>query len=249
MIKVTTIDNIGGYIEYTTQLAKSMHDDNSEMCLFRGHSHLDFNLTPAIARPDDLVGDSLKKKESEIYEEFLRLGSMLIDDMKISGDWDKLALAQHHGLPTRLLDWTSSPLIALWFACANKRKTDKADRAIWIFKIDEDRDKVDIRDPANTPFSDVYPRIFKPAHITERIRLQAGWFSVHDIASENGNKSLEELSSMESRLEKIIIPNDCALGMLKLLDLFHINASTLMPDLTGISLHLKWRYLSVNNVV
>jgi len=248
-MKETTIDNIRDYIEYTTQHAKSMHDDNSEMCLFRGHSHFDFNLTPAIARPCDLKGDSLKKKEAEIYDEFLRLGSMLIDDLKMPGDWDKLALAQHHGLPTRLLDWTSSPLVALWFACANKRKTDKADRAVWIFKIDEEKDKVDIKDDSNSPFDDVYPRIFKPAHITERIRLQAGWFSVHDIVSENGNKSLEELVGMESKLEKIVLPNDCAPEMLKLLDLFHINASTLMPDLTGISLHLKWRYLNVQNIV
>lgn len=237
------INKVDDFISYTSKLNKSMENDDSKMLLFRGQIDEHFALTPAISR-FKVNASSILHIERDIFNEFQRISLKHIHDLNIKTLWDRLALAQHYGLPTRLLDWTSSPLIALWFACRNKRESDNAERVVWVFEFNDKTDKAKPEELDNDPLSIDAPKIFKPNHLTERIRAQAGWFSIHRYKQEEDEfEPLDMWQDFEGRFKKIIISNEAAHSIMKDLDLFHINASTLMPELDGIAAHLKWKYL------
>lgn len=64
--------------------------------------------------------------------------------------WEWLALAQHHGLPTRLLDWTGNPLAAAFFAVENDDYS--GDSAIWCYESRYPLDLESEPDPYGTKF-------------------------------------------------------------------------------------------------
>ena len=92
--------------------------------IFRGLSDQSYRLETTLMR---LQGE-FEKLESHLLRNFRKYAHR---DM-VQGDsiWHWLSVAQHHGLPTRLLDWTYSPFVAMHFATANLNKFD-IDGAIW----------------------------------------------------------------------------------------------------------------------
>ena len=88
-----------------------------ETFFYRGQASVDFRLIPSVGR--NVAEDKknvLLQYEREIFEDFKRKYSMFTD-VRPKNDMEFLFLAQHYGLPTRLLDWTYNPFIALYFAC------------------------------------------------------------------------------------------------------------------------------------
>ena len=94
-------------------------NDYPETYFYRGQASVDFKLVPSVGR-NYIKGQevALLQYERIIFEEFKRKYSMYTD-VRPKNDMEFLFLAQHYGLPTRLLDWSYNPLIALYFACCS----------------------------------------------------------------------------------------------------------------------------------
>src|SRR5256714_49553 len=91
---------------------------------FRGMQNADADLTTSLAR----LGGPYPKTEGHVLRNFRKYAHR--DSVPGDSVWNWLSLAQHHGLPTRLLDWTYSPFVALHFATADFERFGE-DGIVW----------------------------------------------------------------------------------------------------------------------
>lgn len=215
--------------------------------LFRGHTNSTWKLEPKIARLALRARFSLPAAEGEILQDFKRQALPHLP-RAIQDDWDWLALAQHHGLPTRLLDWTTNALVALWFA-VEKPPEGKANGAVWMFfgNPTDYADKEKAADPLHTQKT----LIFRPHHLTPRIIAQSGWFTVHPFRPKDSPHfvPLESVALQKGLLQKIEIPSQYFPGLREDLSRCGVNAGVLFGDLNGISKQLNWEFSPLEDEV
>jgi hypothetical protein len=200
-------------------------------------------LKPSIARFEVQVNP--EGVERKLLSEFkLRLPS--VTQLECKDDWEMLALAQHHGAPTRLLDWTRNPLTALWFALSEQvRSRNTKNAAVWMFGTRMEDFLTDPEREASSPFTLEKTSFFEIRHFDRRLSAQQGLFSVHKWWEESGSKivPLDGNQALRTRLQKIVIPSNFINALVIELDNCGVNAASLLPDLEGLGRHLAIRNL------
>lgn len=210
--------------------------------MFRGHSNSDWKLLPSIARLDPSLSpikhdNGWQGIENNLLGEFKRYASMhLKQEPKSKLEW--MIQAQHHGLPTRLLDWSTNPLKALYFAVENT-KYDDVDGKVFVFTPRMwSTSEQSISNIEKTNCIDV----FYPVVINDRVLAQEGCFILFPQREDHDEfKPLEEGFSTQDAvgMSSIIVKKEIKPIIRKQLEKLGVNDMTMFPDLDGISKNIR----------
>ncbi len=238
----------------------------SQSIWYRGCGSGAYTLLPSLYRHGILrTPDELSDLERRLMTRF-RQRSMPYHSRPLSDDWDTLFFMQHYGVPTRLLDWTENPLIALHFAlmgaqriaAPSGRYAFAKEAAIWVFDpvawnrhalshVSFDGDVLSPGDEAikgygPTPkFAGMHnqPVALYGAHNSARIVAQQGVFTIFG----RGIKPIEQVFVDDDFpaqcLMKIIIPKSLISPMRRSLLNHGITESVVFPDLEGLAREIK----------
>ena len=217
---------------------------------YRGVSKATYKLIPGVYREGKYNLDDAKNLANSFIHRakgYLTYGTTI-------GKWEWYQIMQHHGLPTRLLDWTEGSLIALYFSL---RKTGEGlSPCVWVLnpyelnlvttneeiiyytdeKTRENRDEIVDGYLFDAEKLLEYPIALIPPYINERMSVQKSCFTVHGHLI-NGLEKLHE--DLNLNLIQLRIDASNAISIKKDLKGSGITESTLFPDLEGLARELK----------
>lgn len=236
-----TIASVADLVEF----GDSVQRQSGLRCWYRGHSNSGYKLQPSAHRR------FAEEDERNLIHEFRARAALRHTSVPPRGDWAAwLALAQHYGLPTRLLDWSFSPLIAAYFAVSDRDQYERQPATIWALLPSELNrhfgyepylyaiDAKTLEELINPAFAKKYtsPEKVGAAMAVEadiRMQVQQGAFTVHGLRA-----PLSEVPGSQNWLFRADIPAE-AIGRLRHeLRILSIRKDSVFPDLSGLAAHL-----------
>ena len=232
---------------------------------FRGESNvkLETALVPRLYRPSTRK-NRLLYLEQELRLEFRRRGVQLAPGIRPTSHWDWYFMMQHYQAPTRLLDWTDSSLVALYFAIEDDRAVDASDAAVYVLDpswlnefaysgkgknrsegvaLPDFKDakkylnKNEFKSQRLTPKA---PLAIDPDHLSSRLAAQRSHFTIF-------GKEPKELQRLlrrkDSRIVTIRVPSNSVTGLRRELKTSGVTRSVIFPDLEGLGRELALWFL------
>ena len=217
--------------------------------IYRGMAEQSWDLIPSLNR---VCGHDLSL-ETQVFRSFRKYGYAELAEY--SGFWKLLPVAQHHGLPTRLLDWTYSPLVAAHFATEDTSCYDR-DGVIWCLDVTDFRKFMPA--PLVRKLADTGSNIFtvgmlekvipdfdkmrEPSSMIDRIANQYALFSV---VSDPSVLLSDILKTQHIPCRKIVIPKETKLEIRDKLDYINISERMIYPGLDGVCRWITRRYAAL----
>ncbi|MBK8423012.1 MAG: FRG domain-containing protein [Elusimicrobia bacterium] len=257
-VKVTSIT------DFTRVVEQSVRNTKGNLW-YRGCHMSNFPLIPSLYRLKNKTIKELLDIERKTIDHFKqRSGSYITKPFQNDADWEWLFFMQHYRMPTRLLDWTENPFVALYFSlfsehhCGHLVEREKEDAAVWVLNPGDwnksfiaDRgyksDVLSIDDPVvdgYKPKKDIlanFPLAINGISNNHRIISQRGVFTVFG----RGNKSFEEFADSGQKrklLKKIILPGKWKKELAHALISIGYTDGVIFPDIEGLVIELKRKY-------
>jgi hypothetical protein len=216
---------------------------------FRGHADAAWQLMPGFMR------STAQTSETTLLNRFRQSAAMLADRRPLSSfDWT--FLMQHYGVPTRLLDWSESPLISMYFAVEDWKKRPEIDAALWclwptslnrhaniVDKIegqyipsfeDEELQSYSTDSLRQNARLELFPVATIATRNNARIQAQMGTFTIHH----NKNIAIEDIGNKE-HVAKYVIPHGAKETLAAELKLLGMTRFSLFPELASVGAILK----------
>lgn len=233
-------------IEDLLVLLNRLYKTDEKILWFRGQADYSWGLSPGFFRTRGQVS------ESTLLMKFKQSASQLVMGApRESFDW--MFLMQHYGLPTRLLDWSESPLVGLYFAVENTLEYDK-DGVLWIMNpmklnllsrihnTDEDTFIPSFDDEVLESYTienlksghrnlRLLPLAILAARNNPRIQAQLGVFTVHHTASEG----IENIERQHAHFMKVRISREAKVNLKKQLSILGYSRFQIFPELASIA--------------
>lgn len=235
---------VDSFLKYHNAIQKYSAD-----VIYRGVSRKSYKLLPKVGREKTLSCynrhreyGTLIEYEQAIMQEFEKDAIPYIGTTPRS-EWEWWAIAQHHGLPTRFLDWSKNPLVAAYFAVEDC--SPEEDCVVYAVDSKQFNANIDLSDtPDPLGIDEIF--LYYPPHINQRIVVQSGIFTVHNqptITLDEAEKPIDRIRKKKGErynINCIVIKKEKKEEFRKILSLYGVNKSTIYPGLDGIAGHLEW---------